>query len=223
MQKKLQKLKTNLQEFNQLLNRNQILKIFGLRFLSLIVIGTIVLSFLRSNSELKYTIQHAHFVYEIYKIIMYASFSILKLIGFDAYIYYSETIYKYGVYAIGINGSRSIFMGISCIGMTLMGVFIALIVSFPGKIKHKLWYIPGGLIIIQFLNILRMCTLTTLVHFGFEHTFNEYNLLGIFKFNHHDLFNFFIYIIIFGMFVFYTNTFGLKIQDKKRYFEKINV
>ena len=115
---------------------------------------------------------------------------------------------------MGIVGSKSIFMGISCIGMTLMGVFIALIISYPGKIKHKLWLIPSGLIIIQILNIVRMCTLTILVHNGFVHTFNDYNFLGILKFNHHDLFNFFIYIIIFGMFVFYINTFGLKKLQK---------
>ncbi|MFZ4741472.1 MAG: hypothetical protein ACOYLE_09955 [Bacteroidales bacterium] len=145
---------------------------------------------------------------------MYSSFAILKTLGYDAYFFYSETIYKYGVYAIEINGFRSIYMGISCIGMTLMGVFIALIVSFPSKLKHKLWIIPSGLIIIQLLNILRVCTLTLLDYYGFKHTFNEYNFLGILNFNHHDLFNLFIYIVIFGMFVFYVNKFGKKIQPE---------
>ncbi len=210
----LQNLKAKIQEIKLSINKNYILKTFGIRLLLLMGVGAIVLFILRNNSELKYMVQHAQFIYDFYRTIMYSSLYILKFLGFDAYIYYSETIYKYGVYAMGIVGSKSIFMGISCIGMTLMGVFIALIISYPGKIKHKLWLIPSGLIIIQILNIVRMCTLTILVHNGFVHTFNDYNFLGILKFNHHDLFNFFIYIIIFGMFVFYINTFGLKKLQK---------
>jgi exosortase/archaeosortase family protein len=177
--------------------------------------GAIVLFILRNNDDLKFKVQHAQFVYDFYKIIMYSSYYFLKTIGYDAYIFYSETIYKYGVYAIGIEGSGSVFMGISCLGMSLMGGFAALIVSFPGKLKHKLWFIPCGLIVIQLLNILRMSTLAVLIHKGFKHTFNDYNLLGILKFNHHDLFNFFIYIVIFGMFVFYVNKFGVKKYQEK--------
>jgi len=210
MLKKFSRFKTKILEIKIFLNRNYILKTFGFRLILLIGIGSIVLYILKNNTELKDMVQHAHFIYAFYKIIMYASFSILKTLGYDAYFFYSETIYKYGVYAISINGFRSIYMGISCLGITLMGVFIALIVSFPGKLKHKLWFIPSGLIIIQLLNILRVFTLTLLDYYGFEHTFNEYNFLGILKFNHHDLFNFFIYIVIFGMFVIYINNFGLK-------------
>ncbi len=203
-------IKTNLEKIKIFLDNNYLLKTFGFRLLLLIGSGAIVLFILRNNPELKFKVQHAPFIYDFYRIIMYSSYYFLRAIGYDAYIYYSETIYKYGVYAIGIKGSSSVFMGISCLGMSLMGGFIALIVSFPGKLKHKLWFIPAGLIIIQLLNILRMSTLAVLLYHGFTHTFNEYNLLGILKFNHHDLFNFFIYLIIFGMFVFYINKFGVK-------------
>ncbi len=215
MQNIFPKLKLSFQKLNTFLNKNYLLKIFGLRLFALIGIGAIILFVLRNSPELKYKVQHAEFIYAFYKIIMYSSFHFLKFIGYDAYIYYSETIYKYGVYAIGINGSSSVFMGITCLGMSLMGGFVALIVSFPGKLKHKLWFIPCGLIIIQLLNILRMSTLAVLLHYGFKHTFTEYNLLGILKFNHHDLFNLFIYIVIFGMFVFYINKFGVNRYRKK--------
>ncbi|MCX6232316.1 MAG: exosortase/archaeosortase family protein [Bacteroidetes bacterium] len=176
------------------INKNPLLKKFGLRLLALIGSGAIILFFLKNSSELdpdsiKYKVQHAKFIYDFYKIIIYCSYYFLSFIGYDAYIYYSETIYKYGVYAIGINGSGSVFMGISCLGISLMGSFVALIVSFPGKVKHKLWYIPLGLLIIQFLNVLRMSTLALLIHYGFKYTFNDYNLMGIIKFNHHDLFS----------------------------------
>jgi exosortase/archaeosortase family protein len=197
------------------INKNPLLKKFALRLLALIGSGAIILFLLRNSSEinpdsLKYKIQHAQIIYDFYKIIIYCSYYFLKLIGYDAYIYYSETIYKYGVYAIGINGSGSVFMGISCLGISLMGGFIALIVSYPGKIKYKLWYIPMGILIIQILNVLRMSTLTLLMHYGFKYTFNDYNLFCFFKMNHHDLFNLFIYFIIFIMFVVYINKFGMK-------------
>ena len=215
MQKILQELKANFRKLNLFLNNNYLLKTFGIRLLILMGIGAIVLFILRNNPELKYKVQHAQFIYDFYRIIMYSSLYFLRAIGFDAYIYYSETMYKYGVYAIGINGSGSVFMGISCIGITLMGGFVALMVSFPGKLKHKLWFIPCGLIIIQLLNVLRMSTLAVLIHKGFKHTFKDYNFLGILKFNHHDLFNFFIYIVIFGMFVLYVNKFAVKKYQEK--------
>ncbi|MFZ4400709.1 MAG: hypothetical protein ACOYO1_11785 [Bacteroidales bacterium] len=215
MQKIFQELKDSFQKLISFFNKNYLLKIFSLRLLFLMGTGAIILFILRNNAELKYQVQHAQFIYDFYKVIMYSSFYFLKSIGYDAYIFYSETIYKYGVYAIGINGSGSVFMGITCIGMSLMGGFIALIISFPGKLKHKLWFIPCGLIIIQLLNILRMSTLAVLIHAGFTHTFENYNVLGIFKFNHHDLFNLFIYIVIFGMFVLYVNKFGVKKYQEK--------
>ncbi len=210
MQINTNKLKTNLNLFKQSINKNYLLKTFGLRLLIFMGIGAIIYFIIRSNPEIKYNIQHAQYIKEFSKIIMYPSFYILKAIGYDAYLFYSKTIYIYGVYAIGINGSGSVFLGIPCFGVALMGGFIALIVSFPGKLKHKLWFIPSGLIIIQLLNISRMCTLAILIHKGFRHTFEDYYLLGIFKFNHHDIFNFFIYIVIFGMFVLYVNKFGVR-------------
>jgi exosortase/archaeosortase family protein len=218
MQKYIQKFKESLLELKELINRNYLLKIFGFRLLLLVGIGGIILFILRNNPELKFKVQHAQFVYDFYKIIMYTSLYFLKAIGYNAYIFYSETIYKYGVYALGIEGSSYVFMGITCLGISLMGGFTALIIAFPGKLKHKLWFIPCGLIIIQLLNILRMSTLAILIHSGFTHTFEDFNLLGILKFNHHDLFNFFIYIVIFGMFVLYVNKFGInKYVDKKSY------
>ena len=216
MQKISRELKANFKKLILFFNKNYLLKIFSLRLLLLMGVGAIVLFILRNNPELKYKVQHAQFIYDFYKVIMFSSYHFLRAIGFDAYIFYSETIYKYGVYAIGINSSGSVFMGISCLGMSLMGGFIALIISFPGKLKHKLWFIPCGLIIIQLLNILRMSTLAVLIHAGYQHTFENYNFLGILKFNHHDLFNLFIYIIIFGMFVLYVNKFGVsKYQAKE--------
>ena len=220
MQHILSFLKSHFQKLNAFINKNYLLKTFGTRLLFLIGTGAIVLFILRNSDEkdpesLKYKVQHAQFIYDFYKIIIYSSYYFLKAIGYDAYIYYSETIYKYGVYAIGINGSNSVFMGITCLGISLMGGFAALIVSFPGKLKHKLWFIPCGILIIQLLNVVRMSTLAVLLHYGFEHTFNEYNFLGILNFNHHDLFNVFIYVVIFGMFVFYVNKFGVSKYQKK--------
>ncbi len=207
--------KMSLQKLNLLINKNYILKTFIFRLLLLMGSGAIILFILRNSPDLKYKVQHAHFIYDFYKIIIYSSFYFLKAIGYDAYVFYSETIYYYEVYGVGIIGSSSVFMGISCLGMSLMGGFVALIVSFPGKLKHKLWFIPCGLIVIQLLNILRMSTLAVLLHAGYEYTFKDFLFLGIVKLNHHDIFNAFIYIVIFAMFVLYVNKFGVKKYFKK--------
>ncbi len=58
-------------------------------------------------------------------------------------------------HAIGIQGSHGVFIGTPCNGMELMALFAGFVIIFHGSWKNKLWYIPLGLIIIHFLNLLR--------------------------------------------------------------------
>jgi hypothetical protein len=56
-----------------------------------------------------------------------------------------------------IYGTRvSLYMDDSCMGINLMFLFASFIALMPGSFKHKLWYIPMGLIIIVLLNSLRV-------------------------------------------------------------------
>lgn len=78
-----------------------------------------------------------------------------------------------------------------CLGIDMMAMFTALVISFPGKWKNRLWFIPLGLLGIQFINIVRVTILCiTTVHFDY-HQFVD----------HHDIFNGLATIFIFLMFV----------------------
>jgi exosortase family protein XrtF len=54
---------------------------------------------------------------------------------------------------------RGIWVGDECNGFKLFSIFTIFIVAFPGKIKSKLWFIPMGLVIIHFVNVLRIMAL----------------------------------------------------------------
>ena len=62
----------------------------------------------------------------------------------------------------------------SCSGVKQMCEWLALMILFPGPWKHKLWFIPVGIIIIHLENILRIFILSVVVvhwpaHWDFIH------------------------------------------------------
>jgi hypothetical protein len=71
-------------------------------------------------------------------------------------------------------------------------------------------YILIGLTIIFILNVLRMSYLTWYGRSGLVVTDKNLSFFGIFKFDHHELFNFFIYIVIFALFILWVEVFGKK-------------
>lgn len=80
--------------------------------------------------------------------------------------------------------------------------FIFIMLLFPGRWKHKLWYIPAGILVIHGVNIVRIVGLTlTLIpwpqHFDFFHDY---------------IFKTFFYFMIFVMWVIWVEYF----QDKPK-------
>ena len=61
---------------------------------------------------------------------------------------------------IGNDFDHGVWIGEPCNGVKLFGVFSIFIIAFPGNIKNKLWYIPIGIIIIHFINVIRIAILT---------------------------------------------------------------
>lgn len=99
---------------------------------------------------------------------------------------------------IGIDGSGGLWIGDRCNGVTLFAVFTGFILAFPGSIKHKLWFIPAGILCIHFLNILRIVVLAILdVH---SRAWTE--------FNHTYTFNLIIYGFIFYLWILWINHFS---------------
>lgn len=114
---------------------------------------------------------------------------------------------------IGYNSSYSItpnsstilldgkhWLGIAhvCNGLVLYALFIGFLVSFPGPIKHKLWFIPLGLLIINLVNVMRAVILS-LVKLYYVHTLD---------FNHRYTFTILVYGCIFLLWVWWVNKFS---------------
>lgn len=64
---------------------------------------------------------------------------------------------------IDIPGHGYVAVEKSCSGLKQMYEWVALMILFPGPWKHKLWFIPSGIVIIHLENILRIVILSVVV------------------------------------------------------------
>lgn len=78
--------------------------------------------------------------------------------------------------------------------------WLFLMLLFPGPWKHKAWYIPLGLIIIELTNVIRTTGILTLLLYWPDK----------FDFFHDYLFKTFFYVVIFLMWVVWTEKFNIK-------------
>lgn len=98
----------------------------------------------------------------------------------------------------GIIGSNGVTIGAPCDGIVLFALFTVFMISYPGPMKHKLWYAPLGLLIIHVLNILRVTGLALIVFH------NEAWL----AFNHDYTFTIFVYAVVFVLWLVWINRFA---------------
>ena len=107
---------------------------------------------------------------------------------------------------IGIDGSIGVWIGDPCNGITLFALFFIFMLAYPGPVLKKLWYIPLGLIIIHFVNIIRISALTIIVDI-------DPNWLD---FNHNYTFYVFVYSAVFALWYFWAfKLSGEKLTNKK--------
>jgi len=102
------------------------------------------------------------------------------------------------LHGVGIDGSHGVWIGSGCNALTLFGLFAVFIFAWPGKIKHKLWFIPTGILIIHCLNLLRIVALAIIA----------YQYPAYLDFNHTYTFTFIIYSCIFGLWMLWVNRYG---------------
>jgi exosortase/archaeosortase family protein len=88
----------------------------------------------------------------------------------------------------------------SCSGLKIFLQFIVLMVLFPGPWKHKLWYIPAGLVMIHLTNIFRIVGLAQVTI-----SFPRY-----WEFSHDYFFRPLFYVVIFTMWVIWVEYFYTK-------------
>ena len=90
---------------------------------------------------------------------------------------------------IGYQYNHGVWIGEPCNGIKVFGLFTIFILSFRGDIIKKLIFIPFGILIIHFLNILRIALLT------YISAINPY----ILDFNHNVTFQLLIYGSMLGL------------------------
>lgn len=100
-----------------------------------------------------------------------------------------------------VNGS-GVVLGFSCIGFSIMSFYVAFVLAFPARLKNKLIYGIGGLLMIIALNIIRIG--------GLAVVYSKLNYQEIRDIDHHMVFNVIVYLFIFILFIFYTRKAHLK-------------
>jgi exosortase/archaeosortase family protein len=138
-----------------------------------------------------------HFRDEFAHVLLIINQFIIKvLFGMDVHIHERITWF---------DGTKGIYLGNSCIGLAAMVIFAGIIMSFPGKIKHKLWFIPLGMILVQGSNMFRITGLTMLQRYSTE---------AFVQFNHGYTYVIITYSFMFFLIVFWMNKFGLPEVNK---------
>ena len=116
--------------------------------------------------------------------------AVLKLLGYTTF-HYSD--------AVGVDGTHGVLIGVPCNGIELFALFTGFIVIFPGKLKWKLFFIPIGILIIHFLNIIRLVSLALVVLYS----------PNSLEFNHKYTFTIIVYAAVFLMWYIWIKKFSI--------------
>lgn len=120
---------------------------------------------------------------------------VLQIFGFETEI--SGKIVR-------IVGTGGVYLDRGCLARNLMGLYVGFILAYPGKIKHKLWVIPVGLVVINILNVMRICGLAYLVLCCPKYV----------DINHHVIFKYTVYAFIFLMWYFWIKYYSVSAKKK---------
>lgn len=166
---------------------NHIIKNSFIRFL--IVAGLTYLSLYLAHTFIikRYTYYDQKFIGSIIQ----AAESTLQLIGFKTFTVMQDR----DVQVVGIDGSNGVWVGSNCNAISLFNLFISFIIAYPGKWKHKFWFIPSGILIIHTLNILRVVALAII----------SFKAPQSLQFNHTYTFTFLVYSFILYFWMIWAN------------------
>lgn len=169
-------------------------------------------------------------VHFLYRLLARNDFQVLgiQIISPDIFNYVATVLFKHSLWInkhilglhFAINGNNFYFLnpnypiesnmyqswlgvGESCSSVKQSIQFISLMLLYPGPWKHKLWFIPTGILIIHIVNIFRIVSLSIILV--------TINSQDVFTFSHDWILRPFFYVVIFGMWVFWTE----KIMKKK--------
>lgn len=129
-------------------------------------------------------------------LIIQSSDLLLKALGYKTFKILQDHDYQ----VIGIDGSNGVWVGSNCNAITLFSLFAVFIIAYPGNQKHKLWYVPTGILAIHILNVLRVTALAIIANSHPQYL----------NFNHTYTFTFLVYAFIFFLWMVWVNRFSSK-------------
>jgi exosortase/archaeosortase family protein len=147
----------------------------------------------------------------LYRMLMFPVSWLLSLSGIPHELSYSAPAGQYFI-RLAETGN-SLFLWIPCLGISLIYIYTALILSLPGTWKHKLLFSISGAIIIELLNISRLYVLAVLLSDYSARAATHSEITPWLIVSHETIFNYSIIALIFGFFVFATRGI-LKIKNK---------
>lgn len=96
---------------------------------------------------------------------------------------------------VGVSGTPGVEIGAPCDGVSLFALFAIFIAFFPGPVRHKLWFIPLGIIFLHGVNISRVISLAII----------QSEFPNWLAFNHDYTFTVLVYGVVFGLWVVWSS------------------
>lgn len=188
--------------------RHKLVADFFIRMFVLMVSGALILLWLKSIPGLQMKIVNSTPVYHFGNVFIEISRILVNLFGYTSEDRLMRMPNMEFVAALCTPWNDCLYLAWPCLGIKVMAVFIALILVFPGEAKHKLWFIPLGLLMIQIFNVFRFSGLMMIIYHYPMSVITNFDLwnLGI---GYHDLFNWVLYFVIFGLFILWIKYFGM--------------
>lgn len=126
----------------------------------------------------------------------------LRALGFEAFardVHFEQSTH------VGIDGFARVKVIEGCNGLSVMILFLAFILGFPGSWKQKVWFIPAGLLVIHLFNIARVAILCWAVYSYGETGYPIYK----------EMFTASIYVLVLAMWYLWVQQFGIITSAKK--------
>jgi exosortase/archaeosortase family protein len=90
--------------------------------------------------------------------LVYLSFEILFFFNFNTNLdFHTISI---------VDSTVTVFVGSGCNGLELFALFTGFVIAFKGSWINKMWFIPAGIFIIHFFNIMRIISLILIGRFS---------------------------------------------------------
>jgi exosortase/archaeosortase family protein len=114
--------------------------------------------------------------------LLYICSGLLELFGYETIIYPTR---------LKLVGGVSVGLVYTCLAYGVMSFYAAFVIAWPKPFRDKWKMLLGGLMVINILNVLRICAVLLV--------YSYYSRKGGIDIDHHVIFNIIVYVIIIAM------------------------